>query len=200
MGDPCALDWHCQSGFQCAEVTGEKKKECTAHLAEGDECHDQAEEKILCSPGLVCSTALEPHVCAKPSTDGELCAIDDDCAEGFVCLKGLDVAVGACWDGSAGDPCVGPDGCAEGLTCTVIAGETRCVQYLGWKDVCAPDQQPFTVCSPGLYCNLGYSPARCEMPGGVGTLCAADSDCVDGLVCGAAPSRCQAPPLSDPPS
>ncbi len=106
--------------------------------------------------------------------DGGTCGSTSECQNGFYCQRTTAQACGACQPASA---ISGPCGVmADGAIC--YQGQcdgTSCVSVVGVGGMCQYDT---FVCQPGLSCQI-----VCQAPGPLGSGCATDSDCVDGLTC-----------------
>jgi hypothetical protein len=206
-GSPCNRDDQCQPGDVagvggCILPDGQYAGACTdGH--NGAPCHTSDQ----CLPGYACVGVQDFFGTCSSRTKGAPCAVDADCFQGFcitdgpgkcdsgepgaTCAEPADCRVPSCFEqkctgGATGAPCNQDSQCAT-KKCTQNSGVTGPVgQCTDGKAGSACEGSNTNQCEAGLHCLPG-SPGKCAPPGGVGTPCARDVDCLT-QKCGGLPN------------
>lgn len=180
-GRPCTDDAQCL--FDGACVDG--KCADPARTGRDDVCGSTLPP---CEDGLFCG---ETGACEPLADAGAACARPDACKPGMTCIGGvcapwLDVG-GAC----SAAPGNIASGCASSAPCSASACTPAPSQPLGPLARCSADAD----CATGLHCAAG---GYCFYKSGVGAVCQADHECIDGAVCRTT-CTLPAPPVCAPP-
>ena len=192
LGERCGEWGHgtisCADGFYCSRPPGDGTGTCRRAGLENEACPEPT--LASCTRGLTCNRGFTPPACTPPIAQGMDCT-NAACVDGLICLVK-----------TAGPPtcerrrletesCLNAyDQCEDGLTCLPYADVAE-------GGVCGPRVSAGNLCDdvldcqPGLMCNAGFTPARCEPLSEVDQPCASLQDCKS-LNCDVATRTCQA--------
>jgi hypothetical protein len=99
VGDECAMDWECTSGY-CEGESGLFDEEilgvCRPLPGEGEACED------ACEDGFWCDFGMEGETCVPVQPDGAECFDDDECRSGSCVDSTVEGEPSTCGQGSSG--------------------------------------------------------------------------------------------------
>jgi len=192
LGERCGEWGHgtisCVDGFYCSLPSGSGTGTCRRAGRLNEPCPEPT--LASCAGGLTCNRGSAPPVCTSPIAAGMDCA-NAVCVDGLICLvkpAGPPTCERRRLENEA---CLNAYGqCEDGLTCLPYADVPEggvCGQRVPAGNLC----DDVLDCQPGLMCNAGFTPARCEPLSEVGQPCASLQDCKS-LNCDVATRTCQA--------
>jgi hypothetical protein len=160
------------ANLPCEEVLLGFPEECWQTLggllAEGEDCAHSLE----CEADLYCSADACPGSCSAPLAQGDACGAADVCATGLTCFEGACAPLAGEGEECGGD--VLPD-CVTGFVCL---NEDKPMMMPG---ECFSATDVF-VLSEGQACNLGETPALCQV--GLSCPLVVGAKCVESVASG----------------